>query len=167
MTNAAPGPLPDPARELLRHIVATLAYRAGKALRSAPPAFASFRPSENTRTPAQILAHMGDLMDWALSIVAGRQSWRVSEPLPWPDDVTRFFTALATLDDYLASDEALHADIGRLFQGGLADALTHTGQLAMLRRMAGCPVRGENYYLAKIEAGRVGEDQPPAVREFD
>jgi hypothetical protein len=167
MTNAAPGPFQDPARQLLRHIVATLAYRAGKALRDAPAAFAAFRASESTRTPLQILAHMGDLMDWALSMMAGRTSWRDSEPLPWAEEVSRFFTAVRALDEYLASDQPLHADIGRLFQSALADALTHTGQIAMLRRMAGDPVRGENYYLAKIEAGRTGPDQASPVREFD
>ena len=158
---------PDPTRQLLRHIVATLAYRAGKTLRDAPPSFASYRASETTRAPAQILAHMGDLVDWALSIVSGREHWHDSKPLPWPQEVSRFFAALAALDAYLASDQPLHGDVEKLFQGGLADALTHTGQIAMLRRMAGCPMRGENYYQAHIEKGRVGPDQANPVREFD
>ncbi len=167
MSSAAPIPQPDPTRQLLRHIVATLAYRAGKTVRNAPPSFASYRASESTRTPSQILAHMGDLVDWALSIVSGRQQWHNSEPLPWPQEVSRFFAALGALDAYLDSDQPLHGDVGKLFQGGLADALTHTGQIAMLRRMAGCPVRGENYYQAHIEKGRVGPDQAEPVREFD
>ena len=167
MTSPAPIPQPDPNRELLRHIVATLAYRAGKTVRDAPSSFAAYQASETTRTPAQILAHMGDLVDWALSILSGRQQWHGSEPLAWPQEVSRFFAALAALDAYLASEQPLHGDIGKLFQGGLADALTHTGQIAMLRRMAGCPVRGENYYQAHIETGRVGPDQAAPVREFD
>ncbi|HTS49295.1 MAG TPA: hypothetical protein VMH05_15190 [Bryobacteraceae bacterium] len=167
MTSATQVPREDPARELLRHIVATLAYRAGKTVRDAPPSFAGYQASETTRTPAQILAHMGDLVDWALSIASGRQQWRDSKPLPWPQEVSRFFAALSSLDAYLASENPLHGDIGKLFQGGLADALTHTGQIAMLRRMAGCPVRGENYYQAHIEKGRVGPDQAAPVREFD
>lgn len=167
MTSATPIPQPDPARELLRHIVATLAYRAGKTVRDAPASFAAYQASEGTRTPAQILAHMGDLMDWALSIVSGQRQWHDSEPLPWPQEVSRFFAALASLDAYLASEKPLHGDVEKLFQGGLADAFTHTGQIAMLRRMAGCPVRGENYYMAHIEKGRVGPDQAAPVREFD
>lgn len=167
MTSAMQVPHQDPTRELLRHILATLAYRAGKTVRDAPTSFADYQASESTRTPAQILAHMGDLVDWALSIVSGRQRWHDSEPLPWPREVDRFFAALAALDAYLASEQPLHGDIGKLFQGGLADALTHTGQIAMLRRMAGCPVRGENYYLAHIEKGQVGPDQAAPVREFD
>jgi hypothetical protein len=166
MTSATPTPEPDPARQLLRHILATLAYRAGKTVRDAPASFADYRASENTRTPVQIVAHMGDLMDWALSIVSGKQQWHNSEPLPWPQEVSRFFASLAALDAYLASEKPLHGELGKLFQGGLADALTHTGQIAMLRRMAGCPVRGENYYVAQIEKGRVGADQAAAVREF-
>lgn len=167
MTSATPTPQPDPARQLLRHIVATLAYRAGKTVRDAPPSFAAYQASDSTRTPAQILAHMGDLADWALSIVSGQQQWHNSEPLPWAQEVSRFFASLAALDAYLASEKPLHGDMGKLFQGGLADALTHTGQIAMLRRMAGCPVRGENYYLAHIEKGRVGPDQAAPAREFD
>jgi len=166
MTGATQVPVQDPTRQLLRHIVATLAYRASKALRDVPAEFANFAASPHTRTPVRILAHMGDLADWALSIASGKQTWQNSTPLPWPQEVERFFASLAALDAYLASDQPLHGDIGRLFQGGLADALTHTGQIAMLRGMAGCPMRGENYYVAKIEAGRVGPEQAAPVREF-
>ena len=158
---------PDPARQLLRHIVATLAYRAGKTLRGAPEEFATFRASGQSRTPVQILAHMGDLMEWALSIATGQQKWRDSEPLPWRQETARFFAALQAFDAYLASGQPVQVDIGKLFQGGISDALTHTGQIAMLRRMAGCPMRGENYFVANIEPGRVGEDQAAPVLEFD
>ena len=151
---------------MLRHIVATLAYRAGKTLRGAPDSFAAFRDSAHGRSPAEILAHMGDLMDWALSLVSGSQQWHDSTPLAWPQEVSRFFAAIQALDDYLASDQPLNVDSGHLFQGGLADALTHTGQIAMLRRMAGCPIRGENYYVADIKPGRVGPDQAAPAREF-
>ena len=167
MASTTPIPQHDPARQLLRHIVATLAYRAGKTVREAPASFADYRAAESTRTPVQIVAHMGDLMDWALSIVSGKQQWRDSRPVPWPQEVSRFFASLAALETYLASDKPLHGDLGKLFQGGLADALTHTGQLAMLRRLAGCPVRGENYYVAQIEKGRVGPEQAAPLREFD
>ena len=156
----------DPTREMMRHVVATLAYRAGKTLRGAPESFAAFRASVHTRTPVQILAHMGDLADWALSIVSGKQQWQDSKPLPWNEEVNRFFAALEKLDAYLGSDQPLHGDPAKLFQGGLADALTHTGQIAMLRGMAGCPMKGENYYAAKIEVGRVGIEQAGPVREF-
>jgi len=166
MTGAIQTPMNDPTRELLRHMVATLAYRAGKTLRDAPESFADFRASERTRTPVQILAHMGDLADWLLSIVSGKPAWHDSKPLPWPEEVKRFFASLEALEAYLASGQPLHGDPAKLFQGGLADAFTHTGQLAMLRGIAGCPVRGENYYVANIEPGRAGEDQPAPVREF-
>jgi len=157
----------DTSRQLLRHILATLAYRAGKTLRNAPEGFAVFQASEATRTPVEILAHMGDLMDWCLSIVSGQPSFHVSPPLAWPAEVDRFFAGTESLDAYLASDQAVHVDIGRLFQGGVADALTHTGQLAMLRRIAGCAMRGENYYIADIVPGRVGREQAAPRREFD
>ena len=159
-------PADESSRQLLRHTLATLAYRAGKTLRDAPESFATFNTGEKGRTPAHILAHMGDLFDWALSIAQGKQAWRDSEPLPWSREVARFFTSLQAFDDYLASSAPLAATTEKLFQGPVADALTHTGQMAMLRRMAGCPMRGENYYRAEIVAGRVGKDQAAPVSEF-
>ena len=126
-----------------------------------------FKASETTRTPAQILAHIGDLLDWALSIAKGAETWNNAEPLPWSQEVERFHSALGNFDDYLASDSELAASCERLFQGPIADALTHVGQLTMLRRIAGDPMKGENYSRAKIEAGRVGADQETPKREFD
>jgi hypothetical protein len=157
----------DPKRELLRHTLATLAYRGAKAVRDAPDSFASFKASETTRTPAQILAHIGDLLDWALSIAKGAEAWKNSEQLDWDGEINRFHAALKKFDDFLASDAELSAGCERLFQGPIADALTHVGQLTMLRRIAGEPIKGENYSRAKIEAGRVGSEQEPAKREFD
>ncbi len=157
----------DPARQILRHTVATVAYRAGKALRSAPDHFSSFHIGDKTRTPAQILAHMGDLFDWALSIAQGKQTWHDSTPLPWDAEVERFFAGLKKFDDYLESAEPLQAPAEGLFQGPIADALNHVGQIAMLRRLAGSPVKGENYFKADITAGRVGSDQAAPRREFE
>src|SRR5712692_1720095 len=157
----------DSKREMLRHTVATLAYRGAKAARGAPDSFASYKASETTRTPAQILAHVGDLLDWALSIAKGAETWHNSPERKWPEEVARFHASLKLLDEYLASDDQLHASCERLFQGPIADALTHVGQIAMLRRIAGEPIRGENYSVAKIEAGRIGADQAEALREFD
>jgi hypothetical protein len=157
----------DPARQLLRHTVATVAYRGGKALRGAPDSFAVFPVGDKPRTPAQILAHLGDLFDWALSMAAGEQVWHDSTPLAWKAEVDRFFAALKKFDDYLASSEPLRAPVDKLFQGPIADALTHIGQIAMLRRLAKTPIRGENYFKADIAPGRVGLDQPSAQREFD
>ncbi len=157
----------DQKREMLRHTVATLAYRCGKTLRDAPENFAEFRIGDKTRTPAQILAHIGDLLDWALSLAIGKQKWNDSTPLPWEQEVARFFDAIKKLDEYLASDAALGRPCEKIFQGPIADALTHTGQLAMLRRLAGSPVRGENYHKAEIEIGRVGPEQSAKRTEFD
>lgn len=157
----------DSKREMLRHTVATLAYRAGKTLRGAPDGFAEFRAFEQTRTPGEILAHMGDLLDWAVTQAEGREKWRNSEPMAWDDEVSRFFAALSTLDACLRSGEPLVAAEEKMFQGAIADALTHTGQLAMLRRLAGAPIKGENYSRAAIAAGRVGPAQSAPEWEFE
>lgn len=160
-------PATDGARALLRHAVATVAYRGGKAVRNAPAGFADYRATAGSRTAGQILAHLGDLFDWALSLAQGQHVWRGSTPLAWDEEVARFFTVLQRFDDHLASGEALGNTADQLFQGPVADALTHVGQLTMLRRLAGSPVRGENYFKADITAGRVSADQSAPRMEFD
>jgi hypothetical protein len=154
-------------REILRHALATLAYRGGKVLRGAPADFGAFQLGAAGRSPSAILAHLGDLLDWALSLARGAQVWHDSPPASWAQDVARFFEGLARLDAYLASEAPLAVTPEQLFQGPIADALTHLGQLAMLRRLAGSPIRGENYFRADIVAGRVGPDQTAPRREFD
>ena len=156
----------DPKRTLLRHAVATVAYRGGKVLRGAPDSFAIFRCSESSRTPVEILAHVGDLFEWALSLASGGQEWRDSAPLAWPDETARFFVTLGKFDACLEADAPLGTSAEQLLQGPVADALTHVGQLTMLRRLAGAPVRGENYYRADIVAGRTGPEQAAPRREF-
>jgi hypothetical protein len=152
---------------LLRHTLATVAYRTAKALRGAPPGFAEYKCNAGTRQPIQILAHMGDLYDWALSIAQGNEKWNNAQPLAWEQEVERFFRALKTLDDFLASGAPIASAPEKLFQGAIADSLTHTGQIAMLRRIYGSPIKGESYYRAEIAAGRVGTDQAPPRKEFD
>ena len=156
----------DPAIPMLRHTLATLAYRAGKALRDVPPEVADFGAGSGTRTPRQILSHMGDLFDWALSLADGQHIWKDSMPLPWREEVARFFAALETFDKRLASGVPLGFPAEKIFQGPIADAQAHVGQITILRRLAGAPVRAENYFRAEISAGRVGADQAAPVREF-
>jgi hypothetical protein len=154
-------------REMLRHTLATLVYRCAKVLAGAPGGFGAWRACETSRTPLEILAHVNDLLDWALHLARGAHVWNDSTPQGWDTEVARFFAGAQRLDDYLGSDEPLGFAAEKLFQGPVADALTHTGQLAMLCRLAGAPVRGENYFKADIAAGRVGAEQSPPRREFD
>ncbi len=151
-------------RDFLRHTLASLAYRTARALENAPASFAEFDGAG--RTPVKILAHMGDLFDWALSMAEGKPAWHVSKPLAWAEEQERFFGVLGAFDAYLASTAELHAPAERLFQGPIADALTHAGQLAMLRRLAGAPIAGENFYVAAIAAGQVDAAQPAPVKPF-
>lgn len=151
----------------LRHTLAALAYRSAKAVRNAPPEFPLYEACAGARTPVEILAHMGDLLVWALGLSKGKHEWKDSTPLPWDDEIVRYFQALRDLDDQLAAHPLDGATADRLFQGPIADALTHTGQLKLLRRIDGCPVRGENYFKATIRAGNVSFEQAVAVLEFD
>src|SRR5678815_1753976 len=157
----------DNTRALLRHTVATVAYRGGKAVRGAPASFASFSGDGTDRTAVKILAHIGDLYDWALTQAKGAEAWNDSTPLDWDREVDRFFAALQRFDEYLASDAPLAATPEKLFQGAIADSLTHIGQIAILRRLGGAKMKSENYSKADIVAGRVGQEQTAAKREFD
>lgn len=143
-----------------------MAYRGGKAVRNSPGGFGEFQASEGVRTPLQILAHIGDLFDWSLSIAMGKQQWHDSKPLSWEKEGERFFAALKAFDDFLASSASMEAPVENLFQGPVADALTHVGQIAMLRRLAAAPVKSENYYREEIVSGRVGAEQTAPKREF-
>lgn len=161
----------DAARPVLRHLVATLTYRAAKVLREAPPGFGSMTFGSSTRQPVRIVAHLADLMSWAVRMAHGNPSWNAEGSDDWNAEVARFFDCLAALDRALASTESLRGPVEqpveKLIQGPLADALTHVGQLAMLRGMAGLPVRPESYARAEIVIGRVGIEQAAARAEFD
>jgi len=151
-------------RELLRHTLATLAYRAARALNGAPEGFAGF--DGVGRQPVELLAHIGDLFDWALSAAEGQERWHVANPLEWAEEQARFFGTLRAFDAYLTSEATVHVSIEGLMQGPVADALTHVGQLAMMRRLAGSPTRGENFFVAAVAVGQVGAEQPVPVQPF-
>jgi hypothetical protein len=166
-------PPPDPAaasdvaRATVRQLAATLAYRAAKVLRDVPPGFGETAVGPAPRRPVQIVAHMADLMAWGVSMAQGGREWRPDGSDDWNREVTRFFDGLAALDVALTVDGPFAGSIDKIIQGPLADALTHVGQLAMLRGITGTPVRPESYARAAIEVGRVGRDQPRPGFEFD
>ena len=136
-------------------------------MRGAPESFANFKPGPTSNTPLQVVAHMGDLFDWALTMLSGNAKWNTAIPQSWTNECARFFAALKKFDDALASDAPIKYEITRIFQGPIADALTHTGQLAMLRRLHGSPMKGESYNRADIVIGRVGAEQTPANPKYE
>jgi hypothetical protein len=154
-------------RVSLRHAVATLAYRAAKTMRGAPDTFADFRPDPASKTAVELVSHMGDLFDWGLRMVQGEARWTTAAPQTWDAECARFFAALKAFDDHLASDAPIAYEATRVFQGPVADALTHTGQLAMMRRLHGAPMKGESYNRADIVIGRVGREQTPPDPNFE
>ncbi|MGD0589195.1 MAG: hypothetical protein ABSA44_00175 [Bacteroidota bacterium] len=157
----------DSQREIVRHTIATMVYRGAKTLRGAPLDFEKFRINPQSRTPVEIVAHIGDLFDWALTIAKGHGVWHDSPPQAWDREVARFYASVKEFDTYLAGDSTITCPLEKLIQGPIADAITHVGQLAMLRHLFGAPIRGENYFLADIAAGRVGPEQSKPRREFD
>jgi len=154
-------------RAFLRHTLATLAYRGMKSLRGAPDGFGAFRAGPTSRTPLEILAHLADLLEWAHWMAQGVRKWPDPAERTWDEEAARFAAGLAKLDEFLAGPAALGNEAKKIFQGPIADGLTHVGQLNYLRRLADAPVRGENYFVADITTGIVGPEQPPPNREFD
>jgi hypothetical protein len=148
----------DSKRDVLRHLVATVAYRGGLAVRDVPESFANFRAHETTRTPGEILAHIGDLLEGSLNLVKGNMVYLESAPLPWNEGVARFFSAVKEIDAYLASEAPLACPVEKLVQGPVGDALTHVGQIVMLRRMAGSPIQSGAYFTAEIVPGEITQD---------
>jgi hypothetical protein len=163
----------DPTRAFLRHTLATIAYRGAKILRGAPAGFGERRagdPAAGSRSALEILAHLCDLLNWTAALVAGGQDWRSAwqrtPPGAWDEEVARFHKALRRADDALGGDSTPSLTWEQIFQGPIADALTHIGQLGLLRRLAGSPVRGEVMILSDVTPGRLGPEQSPPVREF-
>ncbi len=148
----------DLKREILRHLLATLAFRGGIAVSDAPENFAEFRAGKTTRTAGEILAHIGDLIQGSLYLMKGEFVCLQSPPQSWAEDVTRFFAAVEEFDLYLASDAPLAQPTEKILQGPIADALTHVGQIVLLRRLSGKPIRAELYFSVDIKAGEVTEE---------
>jgi len=151
----------------LRHTLATLAYRAEKVLRDVPSHFATHKLGETTRTPLELVGHLGDLIEWALALSDGHWTWKADSVGNWNGDVDRFFASLSKLDARLASGTPPGYSAKLIFQGPVADALTHVGQLAMLRGHAGAPITPESFGRAEIAAGRVGREQSKKRVEFE
>ncbi len=149
---------------LLRHFLAALAYRTQKALRGAPESFGSFSAGTETRTPAELVRHMTSVLGYARTFFLGGQ-YR-PEPLPTLSaEVTRFHEMIEDLATHMEKETPFQGGMTaeRLLQGPFSDAMTHAGQLAMLRRLAGIPVAPENFIVADIDVSRLGPDQAAPV----
>lgn len=143
----------DEKRQLFRHLVATVAFRGRVAVEDAPPDFPDFRASDDSRSAREILAHIGDLFTGSVSLLRGDYVELDSVPLPWPDEVARFYDSIEKLDDLLASDEPLAFPVEKFVQGPVGDALTHVGQIVLLRRLSGVPVKSAMYFSTEINPG--------------
>jgi hypothetical protein len=151
----------DEKRALLVHFLAALAYRTQKALRDAPPEFASFRVAPKARTPHELVRHMDSVLGYARTFFAGG-NYRAPSLSDFRDAVNHFHETLADLARHIQQgSELTEITPEALLQGPLSDAMTHAGQLAMLRRLAGSPVPPENFVFADIRPDNLGPAQPP------
>lgn len=155
-----------PERRFLQHLLAALAYRTQKALRDAPASFPDFSAGRKTRSPVEILRHMTSVLGYARTFFVGGSYPRHLELLPaFAAEIERFHETLDALSRELEAGTPLRGiSEQQLLQGPLADAMTHIGQLALLRRLAGAPVPPENFIFADVRADRLGPDQPPPAR---
>jgi len=154
----------DDRRKLLNHFLAALAYRTQKALRDAPADFGSFRIGDGVRTPAELVRHMSSVLGYARTFFVGG-NYR-PEPLAlFDEEIKRFHELLGMLAQHLRDGDLLREGMTeeRLLQGPFSDAMTHAGQLALLRRLAGAPVAPENFIVAEIREERLGPDQAEPV----
>ena len=151
-------------RKLLNHFLAALAYRTQKALRAAPEDFGSFRVGEGVRTPAELVRHMSSVLGYARTFFIGGH-YRPEPLASFDEEVKRFHEMLGLLAQHLRKGDAFLAGMTeeRLLQGPFSDAMTHAGQLALLRRLAGAPVPPENFIVAEIKEERLGPDQPEPI----
>lgn len=155
----------DRDRELARHFLAAIAYRAQKALRDAPGGYPDFEAGHQARTPVQLLRHMTSLMGYVRTLFLGGSYPLAPEPLPtFGDEIARFHAMLGDVGDLLGSGAPLTITIKQLLQGPFADTMTHVGQLALLRRLADAPVAPENFVYADIQGARLGPEQPMPAR---
>jgi hypothetical protein len=147
------------SRQLLQHFLAALAYRTQKALRGAPDQFADFRAAPNVRTPQELVRHMTGVIGYAQTMLRGG-TFAPPTLDTFDAEIDRFHSILAKLRDDFA-DSALSASISdeQFLQGPLADAMTHAGQLAMLRRIAGSPVPSEDFVFAHVRSDNVSRSQ--------
>lgn len=154
----------DEKRQLLRHFLAALAYRTQKAVREAPADFGHFRSGPGVRTPCELICHMTSVLGYARTSFIGGSYW--PEPLQsLADEIQRFHEMLESLANHLKNGSPLLEGMTeeRLLQGPFSDAMTHAGQIALLRRLAGAPVPPENFIVADIDAQRLGPDQSEPV----
>lgn len=155
----------DDKCQLLRHFLAALAYRTQKALRGAPDSFGSYRASAGVRTPSQVVCHMTSVLGYARTFFVGGSYW--PDELPsLRDEIRRFHDMLEDLGGHLERGSPLLEGMSaeRLLQGPFSDAMTHAGQLAMLRRLAGSPVAPEDFSSAEIRSERLGPEQAEPAR---
>ena len=154
----------DTKRQMLRHFLAALAYRTQKALRDAPEGFADFRVDEFVRTPHELLLHMTGVVKYAVTLFEGGDSWPNKAPT-FREEILRFHETLESLGRHLDTGIKLkETTLERLLQGPLSDAMTHAGQIALLRRLYGSPVPGEGFMLADINPNNLSANQPDPVR---
>ena len=147
------------SRRLLQHFLAAVAYRTQKALRGAPDAFADFRAGINVRTPHEIVWHMTGVIGYARTMFHGGR-FTPARAETFPREIERLHATFEGLrEDF--GNPGLSASITdeQFLQGPLSDAMTHAGQLALLRRLAGSPVASEDFIFAKIDASNVTADQ--------
>jgi hypothetical protein len=148
--------------KLLRHFLAALTYRTGKVLAGAPESFATFEAGRGVRTPGELVHHMSELFAHLLAAFRAEDPTAL-EPISDLDQAARRLYRLIGETHSLLATHPLrrHGLAERILQGPFADAMTHAGQLALLRRLAGYPVPAEDFFAADIASEQL-QPLPPS-----
>ncbi len=153
----------DEQRKMLMHFLAALAYRTQKALRGASPEFANFSAGGKVRTPLELVRHMDSVLGYARTFIIGG-SYRPPQTADFAEAIASFHQVVEDLARHLDAGSKMHGITPEvMLQGPFSDAMTHAGQLAMLRRLAGDPVPPENFIYATISPDNLGPNQPMPV----
>ena len=156
-----PEPLSPDTTRLMRHLVATIAFRASRALRDAPDGFDDVRLADDGWCARELLLHMSNVLAFAYATIT--QTDRVKHELrDWHGEVDRFYGILGDIDARLATGASLEPGMDlKLVQGPFADTLTHVGQLLSMRRRCGSPIPATNYIKADIRTGVTALKEQP------
>ena len=148
--------------EMLRHFLASITYRATKAIKNVPETYPAHDLGKGVKTPLRILHHITGVLTYAHSFFEHYDTTHI-DVKSWDAEVGEFYSILSKLDKSIQEKKPKEVTEEQLLQGPLSDAMTHIGQLSMLRRLADSPLPSENFIFADVRKGAVGPNQPDPI----
>ncbi len=133
----------------IQHFLKVLSYRFEKAIHNAAESYPKHASGHGIRTPLELLGHMNGVLEFAISSLKNQPRRNIPEQ-SWQEQITLYYEKLKELNQLMQENSFDTDTLERILQGPLADAMTHIGQLAMMRRLANSAIAGENYFAADM-----------------